>query len=153
MKHIGNIKYAEGAKKKRKRIARGPGSGHGGTSTKGHKGAQSRTGYRRKLSFEGGQMPLSRRIPKFGFTNLFRKEFQIVNLSRLQELIDKEKINPDSIDFQALYKAGAVSKSNLPVKILGNGDLKIPINIKADKFSETAKNKIESVGGKAIVNE
>lgn len=153
MKHIGNIKYAEGAKKKRKRIARGPGSGHGGTSTKGHKGAQSRTGYKRKLAFEGGQMPLSRRIPKFGFTNLFRKEYQIVNLSRLQELIDKEKINPDNVDMEALYKAGAVSKNNLPVKILGNGELKNPVNIKADKFSESAKQKIESLGGKAIINE
>jgi len=92
MKHLGNITYAEGAKKNRKRIGRGQGSGHGGTSTRGHKGAQSRSGYSRKVGFEGGQMPLHRRVPKFGFFNRFSKEFQVINVSKLQKLAEDGRL-------------------------------------------------------------
>lgn len=152
MKHIGNITYAEGSKKKRKRIGRGPGSGHGGTSTRGHKGAQSRSGYSRKVGFEGGQMPLYRRVPKFGFFNRFSKDYQVVNVSRLQQLVDANKLDGDTVNLEILYKAGVVAKKSIPVKILGNGELTAKLNVEAAKFTATAKEKIESAGGTVIVN-
>jgi len=152
MKHIGNITYAEGAKKKRKRIGRGPGSGHGGTSTRGHKGAQSRSGYSRKVGFEGGQMPLYRRVPKFGFFNRFSKDFQIVNVSRLQELVDGNKLVGDTINLDVLYNAGVVSKKSIPLKILGNGEISAKLNVEAAHFTATAKEKIESAGGTVTIN-
>jgi large subunit ribosomal protein L15 len=153
MKHIGNLKYAEGSKKKSKRIGRGPGSGHGQTSTKGNKGAQSRSGYSRKRGFEGGQMPLNRRVPKFGFYNRFRVEYQVVNLDKLQELYENNKIIDNKVSPEILYTIGAISKKNLPVKILGNGEIKAKLEIAAHSFSATAKQKIESVGGTVITNE
>ncbi len=153
MKHIGNLSYAAGSKKKNKRIGRGPGSGHGGTSTKGHKGAQSRSGYKSKRGFEGGQMPLHRRLPKFGFKNHFRKEFQIVNVSRLDELNQDGIIKDGIVNSEVLYEIGVISYANKPVKILGNGDLTSKLNVTANSFSLSAKQKIESAGGTVTLYE
>ena len=153
MKHIGNLTYAEGAKKNKKRIGRGPGSGHGGTSTRGHKGAQSRSGYTRKVGFEGGQMPLHRRVPKFGFFNRFRVEYQVINVNRLQELVDNNQLTGNTVNLEILYSIGAVASSRLPIKVLGNGEIKSSLNIEAAKISATAKEKIESAGGTVIINE
>lgn len=153
MKHIGNLKYAEGAKKKSKRIGRGPGSGHGGTSTRGHKGQKSRSGATIARYTEGGQMALHRRVPKFGFFNRFRVEYQTVNVSTLQELVNKNLIKDNSIDFETLRKLGVIKKKSLPLKILGNGELSTALNVVADKFSESAKKKIETAGGTVTINE
>jgi large subunit ribosomal protein L15 len=147
MKHIGNLSYAEGSTKKKKRIGRGPGSGHGGTSTKGHKGAQSRSGFHQNRGFEGGQMPLNRRVPKFGFSNRFRKEYEILNVGRLQELIDNNVIQDKNITFENLVELGVLASANKELKVLGNGELKAAINIKAHSFSATAVKKIETAGG------
>ena len=152
MKHIGNLTYAKGAKKNRKRIGRGPGSGHGGTSTRGHKGAQSRSGYSRKVGFEGGQMPLHRRLPKFGFFNRFTKKYQVINVGRLQELADAGKLTDNKVNLEILYKIGAVAKSKVPLKILGNGDLSAKLEIEAAGATESAKQKIESAGGTVTIN-
>ena len=141
-----NLKPAEGSTKKGKRIARGQGSGRGGTSTRGHKGAQSRSGYSRKAGFEGGQMPLQRRIPKFGFKNINRVEYKPVNLSKLQELIDSKKVKKGIINAKSLISNGLVKKNDL-VKILGNGDLKDAVKVEAHKFSKSAQEKIEKSGG------
>lgn len=153
MKHIGNLSYAAGSKKKKKRIGRGPGSGHGGTSTKGHKGAQSRAGYKTKMGFEGGQMPLSRRVPKFGFTNNFRIDYQVVNVGRLQELAEQHKLNGNNVSLDVLFNVGAVAKKNTPLKVLGNGDIKVALNVVTSKITESAKQKIESAGGTVTINE
>ena len=153
MKHIGNLSYAAGSKKKKKRIGRGPGSGHGGTSTKGHKGAQSRAGYKTKMGFEGGQMPLSRRVPKFGFTNNFRIDYQVVNVGRLQELAEQNKLNGNNVSLDVLFNVGAVAKKNTPLKVLGNGDIKVALNVVTSKITESAKQKIESAGGTVTINE
>lgn len=151
MKHIGNLKIADGSVHKKKRIGRGPGSGFGGTSTKGHKGQQSRAGYSRKRAFEGGQMPINRRLPKFGFFNRFRTEYQVVNLGRLQELADEKKIE-SKVDFDVLYGLGVINHKDQPLKILGDGELTAKLEITADKFSSSAKQKIESAGGTVIIN-
>jgi large subunit ribosomal protein L15 len=148
MKHIGNLQPAAGSKHKDKRIGRGPGSGHGGSATRGTKGHQSRSGYHRKLAFEGGQMPLIRRIPKFGFNNRNRVEYQVVNLAKIQDFIDRGKITSDEIDVDLMFQVGLIGKKNQPVKILGDGNIAKPITIKAHKFSKSAVEKIESVGGK-----
>jgi large subunit ribosomal protein L15 len=132
---------------KKKRIGRGQGSGKGGTSTRGHKGAKSRSGYSKKLGFEGGQMPLQRRIPKFGFKNINRVEHQAVNLKVLQSLFDNKKIKKSNVNISDLIKNGLVSKNDL-VKILGSGELKTALNIEAHKFSKSAQDKIEKSGGK-----
>jgi large subunit ribosomal protein L15 len=153
MKHIGNLQYSAGSHHKKKRVGRGTGSGHGGTSTKGHKGHQSRTGYRQVRGFEGGQMPLHRRIPKFGFKNPFRVEYQVVNVSRLQELADTGSLQGGNVTFEVLFDLGVVNKRDIPVKILGNGDLKAALHVTADSFSESAKTKIESAGGSVTVHE
>ena len=139
-----NLKPAKGSVKTRKRIGRGQGSGKGGTSTRGHKGAQSRSGYSRKIGFEGGQMPLQRRIPKYGFTNINRKEYKGINIATLQQLAEKKKLQ--SVDIQTLIDAGLVSKNDL-VKILGNGELKLKLNVKAHAFSKSAVQAIESLQG------
>lgn len=141
---LSKLKPAEGATKKRKRIGRGQGSGHGGTSTRGHKGAQSRSGYSRKAGFEGGQMPLQRRLPKFGFKNPFRVEYKGINLDTLQTLSEKHRIT--SFDKQTFVDHGIISKNEL-FKILGRGELKSKISIKANAFSASAKSAIESAGG------
>ncbi len=153
MKHIGNLTYAEGAKKDRKRIGRGQGSGHGGTSTRGHKGAQSRSGYTRKVGFEGGQMPLHRRLPKFGFFNRFRVEYQVINVNRLQELVDNNQLTGNIVNLDVLYTIGAVANSRIPIKILGNGEITTALNIEAAKLTASAQQKIESAGGTVTINE
>ena len=137
-----NLTPAEGSVKKEKRIARGEGSGHGGTSTRGHKGAKSRSGYSRKIGFEGGQMPLQRRVPKFGFTNINRKEYQGINLDKLQSLVDSGKIT-DTVNLDILVTNRLASKNDL-VKILGGGELKAKLNITVHKFKASAKAAIEA---------
>ena len=143
---LSNLKPAKGSTKSRKRIGRGQGSGYGGTATRGHKGQKSRSGYSKKIGFEGGQMPLQRRVPKFGFTNISRKEYKAINLGTLQELADKKKITDISVE--TLFDAGLVQKSTL-VKILGEGELKAKLNVKAHAFSKSAVEAIEAKGGTA----
>ena len=143
---LSNLKPAEGSTKKRKRIGRGEGSGKGGTSTRGHKGAKSRSGYSSKPGFEGGQMPLQRRVPKFGFKNINRKEYRGINLDVLQNLADQNK--GKSIDQNTFIEHGLASKNDL-IKILGRGELKTKVDIKAHAFSASAKSAIESLGGTA----
>ncbi|MBF45339.1 MAG: 50S ribosomal protein L15 [Flavobacteriales bacterium] len=144
---LSNLTPAKGSIKTRKRIARGEGSKKGGTSTRGHKGAKSRSGYSRKVGFEGGQMPLQRRVPKFGFTSPNRKEFRGVNLHTLQALVDNKKVK-DTIDIKVLIANGLAHKNDL-VKILGRGELKAKLNVAAHGFSISAKSAIESLGGTA----
>lgn len=144
---LSNLKYAKGSKNKVKRIGRGEGSGHGGTATRGMNGQRSRSGAKYKIWFEGGQMPLQRRVPKRGFKNPFRIEYQVVNLNRLQELIDKKKVEDGVINAVVLYKNRVISKAAAPYKILGNGELKAKLNVEANAFSYSAKQKIESAGG------
>ncbi len=146
---LSSLRPAEGSVKTRKRVGRGQGSGLGGTSTRGHKGAQSRSGYSRKRGFEGGQMPLQRRVPKFGFKNINRVEYKAINLDTLQALADTYKLAV--IDFEALYTHGLVSKSDL-VKILNRGAITSAIEVHAKGFSSSAKAAIEAAGGKAIVD-
>ena len=148
MSSLHNLTPAEGSVKKGKRIARGEGSGHGGTSTRGHKGAKSRSGYSRKIGFEGGQMPLQRRVPKFGFTNINRKEYQGINLDKLQSLVDSGKIT-DTVNLDILVANRLASKNDL-VKILGNGELKAKLNITVHKYTASAKAAIEAAGGEAV---
>jgi len=152
MKHIGNLAAAAGSVKKSKRIGRGPGSGHGGTSTRGHKGHQSRSGHKNKSGFEGGQMPLVRRLPKFGFSNPFRVEYQVVNLSTIQNLVDSGRIQASAVTVENLRASGAIGSSAQPVKILGNGDITSVLHVQADSYSASAKAKIESLGGTALTN-
>jgi large subunit ribosomal protein L15 len=144
---LSNLSPNKGSvKSKKKRIGRGQGSGKGGTATRGHKGAQSRSGYSRKLGFEGGQMPLQRRIPKFGFKNINRVEYKPVNLNSLQLLVDNKKIKKKTIDIKTLIENGFVGKNDL-VKILGNGEIKSPVTVEAHGFSKTAVKAIEKAGG------
>ncbi len=145
--NLSNLKPAEGSvKNAKKRIGRGQGSGKGGTSTKGHKGAQSRSGYSAKRGFEGGQMPLQRRVPKFGFKNINRQEYRGVNLDVIQKLADDNKVT--TIDFAFLISKGLAHKND-KVKILGRGELKSKVEIKVHAFSATAKTAIEAQGGTA----
>ena len=134
--NLSNLKPAEGSTKSKKRIGRGPGSGLGGTSTRGHKGAKSRSGYKKKIGFEGGQMPLQRRLPKFGFKNINRVEYKAINLDTLQALAESKKI--EKIDIAALIDAGFVSNKQL-VKILGKGTLTVRIDVEAHAFSKSAE--------------
>ena len=143
---LSNLKPAKGSVKNKKRIGRGQGSGRGGTATKGHKGAQSRSGYKRKAGFEGGQMPLFRRVPKFGFKNINRKEYRAINLSTLQKLVDDKKVKV--IDQDVLMQNGLASKNDL-IKILGQGELKAKLKVTANAFSKTATAAIEAQGGTA----
>lgn len=145
--NLSNLKPAEGSVKNRKRIGRGTGSGRGGTSTRGHKGAGSRSGYSSKVGFEGGQMPLQRRVPKVGFKNPNRVEYVGVNLDVLQNLV--EKFNLTTIDFDALKEHGLVSKNDI-VKILGRGELKAKLEVKAHAFTATAQKAIEAAGGSVV---
>jgi len=143
---LSNLKPAKGSTKGKKRIGRGQGSGYGGTATRGHKGQKSRSGYSRKTGFEGGQMPLQRRVPKFGFKNINRKEYKGINISTLQELAEKRKLKEISVE--TLIEAGLVQKNTL-VKILGNGELKTKLNVKAHSFSKSAVAAIEALEGTA----
>jgi large subunit ribosomal protein L15 len=146
--NLSNIRAPKKATEKRKRVGRGMGSGMGKTSTRGHKGQRSRTGSRMIRGFEGGQMPLHRRMPKRGFTNIFRKEFNIVSLERLVEM--GEKFHDEPITPEVLRKAGVI-KTKHPVKILGDGELKVAITVHAHKFSKSAQEKITKAGGKVEV--
>ncbi len=147
---LSNLKPAAGSVKTRKRIGRGPGSGLGGTSTRGHKGAKSRSGYSKKIGFEGGQMPLQRRLPKYGFKNINHVEYKAINISTLQALADSNKI--DSIDINTLIEAGFASKKSL-IKILGSGNLTSKLTVSAHAFSESAKSAIEAAGGSVVILE
>ncbi|MCU0454835.1 MAG: 50S ribosomal protein L15 [Bacteroidales bacterium] len=144
---LSNLKPARGSVKKNKRLGRGQGSGKGGTSTRGHKGAKSRSGYSKKIGFEGGQMPLQRRVPKYGFQNISRKEYKGINIGVLQTLAEKNKI--DRIDIEVLVKAGLVSK-NAQVKILGKGTLDKKLEVHAHAFSKSAVAAIEAKNGTVV---
>ena len=143
---LNNLTPAKGSVKKEKRIARGQGSGYGGTSTRGHKGAKSRSGYKTKIGFEGGQMPLQRRIPKFGFTNINRIEYNTINIDDIQTLVDDKKIKTN-LTIEKMVELRLVKKGKL-VKVLGRGKISAPVNITANKFSATAEKLIEKAGGK-----
>jgi len=144
---LNNLHPAKGSNKSSgKRLGRGQGSGKGGTSTKGHKGAQSRSGYSRKIGFEGGQMPLQRRIPKFGFNNINRVEYQTINIDDIQTLVEDKKIKKD-LTFEKMIELRIAKKGDL-VKVLGRGKIDVPVNVTAHKFSVSAENSIEKAGGK-----
>ena len=144
-----NLQPAKGSvKNNSKRVGRGQGSGKGGTATRGHKGAKSRSGYSKKIGFEGGQMPLQRRVPKFGFNNINRKEYQIINLDVLQSLVDEGRIK-DTVNLEVLIE-NRLARKNGMIKILGRGELKAKLNISAHKFTASAKQAIEAAGGEAI---
>ena len=146
---LSNLKPAEGSvNNNSKRVGRGQGSGKGGTATRGHNGQKSRSGYSKKLGFEGGQMPLQRRVPKFGFTNINRKEYQGINLDTLQQMVDEKKIK-DSINLDTMMAFGLAGKNDL-VKILGRGELKSKLTVTAHKFTASAKAAIEAAGGEAV---
>ncbi|WP_394665588.1 50S ribosomal protein L15 [uncultured Chryseobacterium sp.] len=146
--NLNNIKPAAGSTFNSKRIGRGQGSGKGGTSTKGHKGQKARAGYSQKIGFEGGQMPLQRRLPKFGFKNVNRKEFRGINLDTIQTLIENKSITGD-ITREVMIENGLITKNEL-VKIMGRGELKYAVSISADKFTKSAEELIAKAGGKAI---
>lgn len=145
--NLSNLKPAEGSTKTRKRIGRGPGSGLGGTSTRGHKGAKSRSGYKKKVGFEGGQMPLQRRVPKFGFKNINRVEYKAINLETLQALAEAK--NLEKIGIEALVEAGFISENQL-VKILGKGTISAKLEVEAHAFSKSAEAAIVAVGGTVV---
>ena len=145
--NLSNLKPAEGSTKTRKRIGRGPGSGLGGTSTRGHKGAKSRSGYKKKVGFEGGQMPLQRRVPKFGFKNINRVEYKAINLETLQALAEAKKL--EKIGIEALVEAGFVSENQL-VKILGKVAISAKLQVEAHAFSKSAEAAIVAVGGTVV---
>ena len=146
---LSNLQPAEGSVRNQgKRVGRGQGSGKGGTATRGHKGAKSRSGYSKKLGFEGGQMPLQRRVPKFGFTNINRKEYQGINLDTIQQMVDEKKIK-DAFDLDMMMAHRLAGKNDL-VKILGRGELKSKLTVTAHKFTASAKAAIEASGGEAV---
>jgi len=144
---LSNLKPAKGSVKKNKRLGRGEGSGSGGTASRGHKGQKSRSGYSKKVGFEGGQMPIQRRLPKFGFTNINRKEYKAINISTLQTLA--EKLNLDKIDILSMLNAGLISKND-KIKILGNGKLERKLEVHAHAFSKSAIEAIEAKSGTAV---
>ena len=147
--NLSNLRPAKGSVKTQgKRVGRGQGSGKGGTATRGHKGAKSRSGYSKKLGFEGGQMPLQRRVPKFGFKNINRKDYQGVNLDVIQQLVDDKKIK-DTLDFDTFVELGLVGRNEL-LKVLGRGELKAKLAVTAHKFSASAKEAVEKAGGEVI---
>ena len=145
---LNNLKPAAGSTHSRRRIGRGPGSGLGGTSTRGHKGAKARSGYKRKIGFEGGQMPLQRRVPKAGFKNINHKEYLAVNLSSIQKLAESKNLT--KIGIEELKAAGLVN-GNVLVKVLGNGELTAKVEVTANAFSKSAEEAIKAVGGNAII--
>ena len=145
---LNNLKPAEGSTHSRRRIGRGPGSGLGGTATRGHKGAKARSGYKRKIGFEGGQMPLQRRVPKFGFKNINHREFQAVNVDTLQALAEAKNLTKVTVN--DLMEAGLVN-GKLGVKILGNGSLTAKLDVEANAFSKSAEEAIKAVGGTATI--
>ena len=147
--NLSNLRPAAGSVKSQgKRVGRGQGSGKGGTATRGHNGAKSRSGYSRKIGFEGGQMPLQRRVPKFGFTNINRKDYQGINLDTLQLLVDEKKIKTE-LNFDTIVELRLGRKHEL-IKILGRGELKAKLKVSAHKFTATAKAAIEAAGGEVV---
>ena len=147
--NLSNLQPAEGSThNQNKRLGRGEGSGKGGTASRGHKGAKSRSGYSKKIGFEGGQMPLQRRVPKFGFTNVNRKEYQGVNLDTLQALVDNGIVK-DTVDMTT-FVTNRLATKNETVKVLGRGELKAKLTVTAHKFTATAKAAIEAAGGEAV---
>jgi len=148
--NLSNLQPAAGsANKQGKRVGRGQGTGKGGTATRGHKGAKSRSGYSKKIGFEGGQMPLQRRVPKFGFNNVNRKVYKGINIDTLQELVDNNKIK-DSVDLDTLIELRLARKNEL-VKILGRGEIKAKLKVSAHKFTASAKEAIEAAGGETVI--
>jgi len=148
--NLSNLQPAEGSThNQNKRLGRGEGSGKGGTASRGHKGAKSRSGYSKKIGFEGGQMPLQRRVPKFGFTNINRKEYEGVNLDTLQLLVDNGIVT-NAVDM-TVYVANRLATKNESVKILGRGELKAKLTVTAHKFTATAKAAIEAAGGEVVI--
>ena len=145
--NLSNLRPAEGSTKTRKRIGRGPGSGLGGTSTRGHKGAKSRSGYKNKIGFEGGQMPIQRRLPKFGFKNINRVEYKAINIETLQKLSESKGLS--KIGLSELQEAGFISSSQL-VKVLGKGALTAKLEVEAHAFSKSAEAAIQAVGGSVV---
>ena len=145
---LNSLKPAAGSTHSRRRIGRGPGSGLGGTSTRGHKGAKARSGYKRKIGFEGGQMPLQRRVPKFGFKNINHKEYFALNLSTLQAFAEAKNLT--KVTVADLIAAGIANK-NVPVKILGKGELTVKLDVEANAFSKTAEEAIKAVGGNTTI--
>jgi len=144
---LSNLKHAKGARKNRKRVGRGEGSGLGVTAGRGNKGYGSRSGSKKRSWFEGGQMPIQRRLPKFGFTNIHKKEFQVINVEDLENMRKKDNITPD-----VLFENGLIRKKSVPVKLLGNGELKSKVTIKVDAVSKTAREKIEKQGGSVTLS-
>ena len=144
---LSNLKYAEGSRKNPKRVARGEGSGHGGNATRGMNGQKSRSGAKRKAWFEGGQMPLQRRVPKFGFTNKFKVYYQVVNIDSLEKLAASKKLKEKVVNAEVLKKHGLIKNLKSPVKILGNGEIKSKLKIQVSAFSRSAKEKVEAAGG------
>lgn len=140
------IKPAEGSRRAPKRVGRGPGSGNGKTAGRGEKGQKSRSGYSRKRGFEGGQMPLHRRLPKRGFTNIFRKEYRTINVDRLNQFADGSVVTPETLE-----QAGVLKKGRQPVKLLGNGELKVKLTVQVHRYTKAAAEKITAAGGKAEV--
>lgn len=144
---LSTLTYAKGSRKPRKRVARGTGSGHGKTATRGMNGQMSRSGAKKKAWFEGGQMPLQRRVPKFGFKPPFRVPFQPVNLYQIQRLAEKGKLNVETVTVKDFLELGLISSVTKPYKVLGHGDLKVKLTIEANAFSKSAIEKIEAIGG------
>jgi large subunit ribosomal protein L15 len=143
---LSNLKYAEGSVKKRKRVGRGEGSGRGGTATKGMNGQRSRSGFKNRAWFEGGQMPLQRRVPKRGFTNINKIRYEVINVEKLQKLFESKKIK-DSVTPEILQKLGIIKNIDSPFKILGYGEIKAKLTVEASHYSKSAKGKIEAAGG------
>jgi large subunit ribosomal protein L15 len=153
MLHPGNLFKAAGSTHSKKRIGRGEGSGHGGTSCRGYNGQKSRSGATIRVGFEGGQMPMNRRLPKFGFTNRSRKEYQEVNIQTLLTLLKDGKIKANTtIDAKLLYDLGVIRKRNVPVKVLGRGDISVALSIQTDKITKQAELKIKNAGGSVTIN-
>ena len=147
MDKLSNLKYVAGSRKNRKRVGRGEGSARGGTSTRGNNGQMSRSGAKRKVWFEGGQMPLQRRIPKFGFTNIFKVYYELVNVNTLQRLANEKKLPGEVLTAASLKNLGVISSDRKPVKVLGKGEIKVKVNLEVNAFSQKAKEKIEAAGG------
>ncbi|KAA0210283.1 MAG: 50S ribosomal protein L15 [Ignavibacteriaceae bacterium] len=148
---LSNLTYSAGSKRKKKRVGRGQGSGHGGTSTRGHKGQHSRSGAKFRAWFEGGQMPLQRRVPKFGFKNFNRREYVVINLGEIQKSIESGKITDKVLNKEILFNSKLISSKRTLLKVLGNGNITNAIEISANAFSKTALEKIEKAGGKATI--
>ncbi|HPO55037.1 MAG: 50S ribosomal protein L15 [Ignavibacteriales bacterium] len=147
MDFLSKLKYAEGSRKKKKRVGRGEGSGHGGQATRGMNGQMSRSGAKHRAWFEGGQMPLQRRVPKYGFTSPFKIYYQVINVSDLQKVIETKKTNETEFNSEVLHKLGLIKSKNKPIKVLGNGNLKIKVNLEVNACSNSAKEKVEAQGG------